>query len=181
VCAGCELCSGGWPQDAFEYVVKHGGAFRLHRISLTNFQISPSLLLSTLGLPLESVMPYSADYLLLISEQVAGNSDELEYVDLSIYGFVAMRNLTCGFPLFDWFCIAVLILWNRTNKLLAPAMVTVVTAAILVTRPLYRGPTLILDMGKSKGTATLQPSAYATPTEVDATVTSRTKGTRCEM
>jgi hypothetical protein len=129
-------------------------------------------------------MPYSADYLLLISEQVAGNSDELEYVDRSIYGLVAMRRLTCDFPLFCCFWIAALVLCKRINKLLVPAMGTVegvVVVAILATRPLCRGPTLILGTGKSKGTVTRQPSVYATPTEVDATVTSRTKGTRFEM
>ena len=50
----CEMCAGGWPQDAFDYVIKKG------------------------GLPLESAIPYNADWLLLISEAVAGNSDELE-------------------------------------------------------------------------------------------------------
>jgi hypothetical protein len=72
----------------------------LQRIFDQHFKSHRLFLSSTLGLPLESVMPYSADYLLLISEQVAGNSDELEYVDRSLYRIVAMRNLTFGFQLF---------------------------------------------------------------------------------
>ena len=51
-----EMCSGGWPQDAFDYVIKHN------------------------GLPLESDMPYNADFLVKVSDQIAGNSDQLEYV-----------------------------------------------------------------------------------------------------
>ena len=51
-----EMCAGGWPQDAFEYVIKHN------------------------GLPLESAMPYNADFLVLVSDQLAGNSDQLRYV-----------------------------------------------------------------------------------------------------
>ena len=54
----CEMCTGGWPQDAFDYVISNN------------------------GLPLESDMTYNADFLLLVSEQVAGNSDALEYVVL---------------------------------------------------------------------------------------------------
>jgi C1A family cysteine protease len=51
-----EMCAGGWPQDAFDYVIKHN------------------------GLPLESDMPYNADFLVKVSDQIAGNSDQLEYV-----------------------------------------------------------------------------------------------------
>lgn len=56
----CEMCSGGWPQEAFDYVISNS------------------------GLPLESDMTYNADYLLLVSEQVNGNSDELRYVFYSV-------------------------------------------------------------------------------------------------
>jgi Papain family cysteine protease/Cathepsin propeptide inhibitor domain (I29) len=52
----CEMCAGGWPQEAFDYVIANS------------------------GLPLESDMTYNADFLLLVSEHVAGNSDELECV-----------------------------------------------------------------------------------------------------
>ena len=48
------MCAGGWPQDAFDYVMDNG------------------------GLPLEQDIPYDADWLLLMSESVAGNSDELD-------------------------------------------------------------------------------------------------------
>lgn len=52
--AKCEMCAGGWPQEAFDYVIANN------------------------GLPLESDITYNADFLLLVSEHVAGNSDELE-------------------------------------------------------------------------------------------------------
>ena len=51
-----EMCAGGWPQDAFDYVIKHS------------------------GLPLESDMPYNAEFLVQVSDQRAGNSDQLKYV-----------------------------------------------------------------------------------------------------
>lgn len=45
VCADeCQMCSGGWPQNAFEYVMDHK------------------------GIPLESELPYNADYLLQLTE-----------------------------------------------------------------------------------------------------------------
>lgn len=52
----CEMCAGGWPQEAFDYVISQN------------------------GLPLESDMKYNADWLILVSEYMAGDSDQLEYV-----------------------------------------------------------------------------------------------------
>ena len=50
----CEMCAGGWPQEAFDYVIARN------------------------GLPLESDLPYNSDWLILVSDQVAGNSDQIE-------------------------------------------------------------------------------------------------------
>jgi hypothetical protein len=72
----CEMCAGGWPQDAFEYVM------------------------SNKGLPLEKNMQYNGDWLLLISEAVGDNSDELKYVsiilvndDASLFHFAFLTQL----------------------------------------------------------------------------------------
>ena len=55
VCAeDCEMCAGGWPQDAFEYVMEYG------------------------GVPLESDCAYDGDFLLMLSDFKAGESDEIE-------------------------------------------------------------------------------------------------------
>jgi Papain family cysteine protease len=62
-----EMCSGGWPQDAFDYVVKNN------------------------GLPLESDMPYNADFLVQVSDQLAGNSDQLEYVNHRYFDIVVIK------------------------------------------------------------------------------------------
>jgi MinD superfamily P-loop ATPase len=53
---GCEMCSGGWPQEAFEYVKKQK------------------------GLLLESEMSYDGDWLILLTEAIKGTSDELRYI-----------------------------------------------------------------------------------------------------
>jgi Papain family cysteine protease len=50
----CQMCAGGWPQNAFEYVMEHG------------------------GLPLEEDMSYDGSWLLQVSDAVADNSDELK-------------------------------------------------------------------------------------------------------
>jgi C1A family cysteine protease len=50
----CQMCSGGWPQDAFEYVIKHN------------------------GVPLESQCSYDGDWLLKLTYAKTGQSDELE-------------------------------------------------------------------------------------------------------
>ena len=55
------MCAGGWPQDAFDYVMDNG------------------------GLPLESDIAFDADWLLLISDAVAGNSDELDSDTVKAY------------------------------------------------------------------------------------------------
>jgi Papain family cysteine protease len=54
------MCSGGWPQDAFEYVIEHG------------------------GVPLRSDMSYNANYLVQITDAYLGQSDEIGYVTLFI-------------------------------------------------------------------------------------------------
>lgn len=57
MCEGeSQMCAGGWPQNAFEYIMDHG------------------------GLPLASDMEYDADMLLAVSDAVEGTSDEMEYV-----------------------------------------------------------------------------------------------------
>lgn len=48
----CEMCAGGWPQEAVEYVMDHG------------------------GLPLLNDVPYDGDWLLGLSEYRAGNDYE---------------------------------------------------------------------------------------------------------
>lgn len=48
------MCAGGWPQDAFEYMMEHN------------------------GVPLRSDMSYNANWLLKVSDAVAGESDDLE-------------------------------------------------------------------------------------------------------
>lgn len=57
----CEMCAGGWPQDAFDYVLDNG------------------------GLPLEENMPYDGDWLLMISDAVAGDSDQLDSSSVKAY------------------------------------------------------------------------------------------------
>ena len=52
----CEMCAGGWPQDAFEYIIEHN------------------------GVPLRSDMGYNANFLLKLSDSYSGQSDDLEYV-----------------------------------------------------------------------------------------------------
>lgn len=52
----CEMCAGGWPQEAIDYVVQHK------------------------GVPLRDDVPYNSDWLLKISNVKAGTSDELKYV-----------------------------------------------------------------------------------------------------
>jgi len=53
----CEMCYGGWPQDAFEYVMENS------------------------GVPLSSDIPYDGDTLLELSQAMTGESDEMKYVD----------------------------------------------------------------------------------------------------
>jgi hypothetical protein len=54
----CEMCSGGWPEEAFEYVMANG------------------------GLPLQDDLSYNGEYLLKITSVLAGESDELRYVGI---------------------------------------------------------------------------------------------------
>jgi len=55
VCAeDCEMCSGGWPQNAFDYVMELG------------------------GIPLESDMSYDGDYLLALTEALEGERNDVE-------------------------------------------------------------------------------------------------------
>jgi C1A family cysteine protease len=54
VCADeCEMCFGGWPQDAFDYIMENK------------------------GIPLESTCSYDGAWLLKLSAAKAGTSDEL--------------------------------------------------------------------------------------------------------
>jgi hypothetical protein len=54
VCADdCEMCYGGWPQDAFDYIMDNK------------------------GIPLEKTLSYDGDWLLKLSAAKAGESDEL--------------------------------------------------------------------------------------------------------
>ena len=55
------MCAGGWPQEAFDYIIDHG------------------------GLPLEKNVPYDADFLLMLSDAVAGNSDQLDSSTVKSY------------------------------------------------------------------------------------------------
>ena len=55
------MCAGGWPQDAFDYVMDHG------------------------GLPLEKNVPYNSDFLSMLSDAVAGNSDQLDSNTVKAY------------------------------------------------------------------------------------------------
>jgi hypothetical protein len=52
----CEMCSGGWPEEAFEYIMANG------------------------GLPLQDDLSYNGEYLLKITSVLAGESDELRSV-----------------------------------------------------------------------------------------------------
>ena len=55
VCAEeCQMCSGGWPQDAIDYVMDNG------------------------GVPLESDLKYNADLLLTLTKALEGESDEVD-------------------------------------------------------------------------------------------------------
>lgn len=66
VCAeDCEMCSGGWPQSAFDYVMDNG------------------------GLPLENDIPYDGDFLLALTEANEGTSDtyDQDYVEEYRQGF----------------------------------------------------------------------------------------------
>ena len=65
-----QMCSGGWPQNAFEYIMDHN------------------------GLPLASDMSYDADTLLMVSEAVEGTSDELEYVCIYRLMWVSSHDLS---------------------------------------------------------------------------------------
>lgn len=57
VCADeCEMCSGGWPQDAFDYVMDNN------------------------GIPLESDLKYNGEFLLQLTSAMEGESDTYEYV-----------------------------------------------------------------------------------------------------
>jgi hypothetical protein len=49
----CKMCSGGWPENAFDYIMEHG------------------------GIPLQNDLAYDGEYLLRISNVLAGESDEL--------------------------------------------------------------------------------------------------------
>jgi hypothetical protein len=53
---GCQMCSGGWPQDAFEYVMKHK------------------------GIPLEQDMAYDGSWLMKLTQARDGSNNELRYV-----------------------------------------------------------------------------------------------------
>jgi len=48
----CEMCSGGWPQDAFDYVMDNN------------------------GVPLEKDLPYDGDFLLALTEIMEGGSGD---------------------------------------------------------------------------------------------------------
>lgn len=50
----CQMCEGGWPQNAYEYVMKHN------------------------GVPAESDWSYDGDWLLLMTYVMSGESDEYE-------------------------------------------------------------------------------------------------------
>eukprot|EP00542_Grammatophora_oceanica_P012081 CAMPEP_0194030554 /NCGR_PEP_ID=MMETSP0009_2-20130614/3992_1 /TAXON_ID=210454 /ORGANISM="Grammatophora oceanica, Strain CCMP 410" /LENGTH=766 /DNA_ID=CAMNT_0038670519 /DNA_START=108 /DNA_END=2408 /DNA_ORIENTATION=- len=54
----CEGCNGGWPQNAYEYVIDHN------------------------GLPLENSYPYDGDTLYVFTELRGGNNEYYEYYDL---------------------------------------------------------------------------------------------------
>lgn len=56
----CEMCNGGWPQNAYEYVMKHG------------------------GLP-EKTSDYDADWLYTITAVLSGESDEASEYDMGYY------------------------------------------------------------------------------------------------
>jgi hypothetical protein len=62
----CEMCSGGWPQEAIEYIMDNK------------------------GIPLESDLPYDGDFLLSLTEALEGESDELTSDDVKAY-----RQETC--------------------------------------------------------------------------------------
>ena len=49
----CKMCSGGWPENAFDYIMEHG------------------------GIPLRQDLDYDGEYLLKITNVLAGESDEL--------------------------------------------------------------------------------------------------------
>jgi hypothetical protein len=62
VCADeCELCYGGWPQEAFEYVMKYD------------------------GIPLNKDLAYDGDYLLKLTKADKGESDDLTDQDVNVY------------------------------------------------------------------------------------------------
>ncbi len=57
----CQMCNGGWPQNAYEYAMKHN------------------------GLPLEKTLPYNGDLLLTMTMVNSGMSDEMKYVFVCVY------------------------------------------------------------------------------------------------
>jgi len=57
----CEMCNGGWPQNAYDYVMENN------------------------GLPLESDLSYDGDYLLEVTYAIEGQSDYLSSDDLEYY------------------------------------------------------------------------------------------------
>ena len=62
----CEMCSGGWPQNAFEWVMDHG------------------------GLPLQSSLPYDAYTLIALTSGLEGDSDYYNEQTVESY-----RDLVC--------------------------------------------------------------------------------------
>jgi len=61
----CEMCSGGWPQNAYEYMNKYN------------------------GLPPEAYWYYNGDWLLMLSYFAAGQSDQLNADD--VYSYLAQQ------------------------------------------------------------------------------------------
>ena len=72
----CEQCNGGWPQNAYEYVVKHN------------------------GLPAESELDFDASWLVDLTAVLAGESDVYRYViSILLNSVVELFALTCSYAI----------------------------------------------------------------------------------
>ncbi|KAL7579844.1 hypothetical protein ACA910_004857 [Epithemia clementina (nom. ined.)] len=56
-----EMCYGGWPEDAFDFIMENG------------------------GVPLEKTLPYNGDFLLSLTQAVAGESSQMTAEDVEDY------------------------------------------------------------------------------------------------
>jgi Papain family cysteine protease/Cathepsin propeptide inhibitor domain (I29) len=150
-----EWCSGGWPQSAFEYIINQK------------------------GIPLETELPYDADYLLTLTEaRESGDAYVFihDAIDTSIRRPMLSFSFTCPFACF---VSPVMARSKRTCSLSVQAAKTaaevVVIPATTTRTTTTAGEARPLATAASKATGTRPRSVSVTRTAAGATATLKTR------